>query len=236
VLLSGGVDSSTLLTYVGATLGVDERFAITFLYGQKHGREVACARRQAERVGVREHRLLDVEWFAQVASGSALTDESVAVPDLADVAEANRDQPPTYVPNRNMVLLSIGAAYAEARGCDAVYYGAHAGDRYGYWDCTPEFVDRLNAVLASPGGGPCPVRGTEQGRHCEIGPRFGSGLRRHVVVLSGRRATLRSVSDLRGAGRSVPGRRCARSVGKCRGPPGLRVSLRKGDAECRIRC
>jgi 7-cyano-7-deazaguanine synthase len=148
VLLSGGVDSSTLLTYVGATLGVDERFAITFLYGQKHGREVACARRQAERVGVREHRLLDVEWFAQVASGSALTDESVAVPDLADVAEANRDQPPTYVPNRNMVLLSIGAAYAEARGCDAVYYGAHAGDRYGYWDCTPEFVDRLNAVLA----------------------------------------------------------------------------------------
>jgi len=142
------LDSSTLLKFVGETLGVDERLALTLHYGQKHRREIACARRQAEMAGATEHQVVDVSWFAKLAAGSALTDDSVSVPDLAELTAGQRSQPPTYVPNRNMVLLSIAAAFAESRGCDAVYYGAHAQDRYGYWDCTPEFVERLNAVLA----------------------------------------------------------------------------------------
>jgi 7-cyano-7-deazaguanine synthase len=157
VLLSGGVDSSTLLRFVGEKLGFRACFAITFFYGQKHSREIACARRQAELAGVGEHRLVNMDWFAQLASGSALTDASVAVPDLSEVAPGQRDQPPTYVPNRNMVLLSVSAAFAEARGCGEVYYGAHAQDRYGYWDCTPEFVGRMNQALALNRRGPVTV-------------------------------------------------------------------------------
>jgi len=70
------------------------------------------------------------------------------VPGLSELAESELDQPSTYVPNRNMTLLSLAAAYAESRGCDRVYYGAQAQDEYGYWDCTTEFVERINAVFA----------------------------------------------------------------------------------------
>jgi len=56
-------------------------------------------------------------------------------------------QPPTYVPNRNMMLLSMAVAYAEAHRIRNVFYGAQAQDEYGYWDCTSDFVDRINGVL-----------------------------------------------------------------------------------------
>jgi 7-cyano-7-deazaguanine synthase len=71
-----------------------------------------------------------------LAPGTALVRGGAEVPDLAALdAEALR-QPPTYVPNRNMMLLSLAAAYAEARGVRHVFYGAQAQDEYGYWDCT----------------------------------------------------------------------------------------------------
>ncbi|MBU4285586.1 MAG: 7-cyano-7-deazaguanine synthase, partial [Verrucomicrobia bacterium] len=74
-------------------------------------------------------------------------DPAVPVPALAELAPGQLDQPPTYVPNRNMLFLALAAAYAEAKGIANVFYGAQAQDRYGYWDCTPEFLDRMNAVL-----------------------------------------------------------------------------------------
>jgi 7-cyano-7-deazaguanine synthase len=70
------------------------------------------------------------------------------VPDFEDLAQQELDQPPTYVPNRNMILLSVAAAYAEAHDIRDVYYGAQALDEYGYWDCTSDFLERVNAVLA----------------------------------------------------------------------------------------
>jgi 7-cyano-7-deazaguanine synthase len=69
------------------------------------------------------------------------------VPDLDTLDPAALDQPPTYVPNRNMILLSLAAAYAEAHGIRDVFYGAQAHDEYGYWDCTRDFLDRFNATL-----------------------------------------------------------------------------------------
>ncbi|MFO7976285.1 MAG: 7-cyano-7-deazaguanine synthase, partial [Candidatus Hydrogenedentota bacterium] len=83
-----------------------------------------------------------------VKRGTSLVNGGSNVPDLAEVADADRGQPSTYVPNRNMMLLSIAAAYAEAHGAADVFYGAQAQDEYGYWDCTTEFVERLNRVLA----------------------------------------------------------------------------------------
>ncbi|MDP6629687.1 MAG: 7-cyano-7-deazaguanine synthase QueC [Kiritimatiellia bacterium] len=149
VLLSGGIDSSTLLHYVSRTLGISNIYALSFNYGQRHSRELQAAAAQAAAVGVHEHRSLDISGFGSLtAKGSVLTDLSSEVPDLADIPEADRQQPPTYVPNRNMVLLSLAAAYAEAHAVHDVYYGAQAQDEYGYWDCTTDFLVRINELLS----------------------------------------------------------------------------------------
>ena len=149
ILLSGGLDSTTLLHYVIRRLGAGDVCALTFLYGQKHGRELEAARWQARAAGVREHRVVDLSFFGDLIRGaSALTDPALPVVPLAELSAADRTQPPTYVPNRNMILLSLAAACAEARGIRAVFYGAQTQDRYGYWDCTAEFLERLNAALA----------------------------------------------------------------------------------------
>lgn len=148
VLLSGGMDSATLLQYVKQELGVADIHALSFLYGQRHACELESARWQAEHVGVAKHHMVDLSFMGTLTQGgSALTDLSMPVPDLVDVPEVQRSQPPTYVPNRNMVLLSLGAAYAESVGICDVFYGAQAQDDYGYWDCTATFVARINALL-----------------------------------------------------------------------------------------
>ncbi len=149
VLLSGGVDSSTLLHYVIKKLGASEVHALSFLYGQKHKREIEAAAWQANAAGAASHDVVDMSFFgALIPGGSALTDAAVAVPRLEDLGHEVMTQPPTYVPNRNMILLSVAAAYAESRGVRDLFYGAQTQDRYGYWDCTPEFLERINAVLA----------------------------------------------------------------------------------------
>ncbi len=149
VLLSGGIDSSTLLHYVRRTVGIESIYALSFRYGQRHSRELGAAAEQADHVGVCEHRILDISGFGDLtAGGSVLTDQNSEIPDLASIPETERQQPPTYVPNRNMVLLSLAAAYAEANGVTDVYYGAQAQDEYGYWDCTTEFLERINHLLA----------------------------------------------------------------------------------------
>lgn len=149
ILLSGGLDSSTLLHYVRKTLGCGHLYAISFHYGQKHSREIQCAAWQARASDAKEHKLVDMTALGTLTAGaSALTDAGIPVPDFDALPADQRDQPPTYVPNRNMILLALASAYAEARGIPDVFYGAQTQDRYGYWDCTPEFLDRMNAVLA----------------------------------------------------------------------------------------
>ena len=148
VLLSGGMDSSTLLHHVVRRLGVGEVYALSFLYGQKHRRELEAAAWQARAAGVKAHDVVDMTFYEKLAGGaSALTDRAAEVPRLADLAAESLSHPPTYVPNRNMILLSLAAAYAESRGVVDVFYGAQRQDRYGYWDCTPEFLERINAAL-----------------------------------------------------------------------------------------
>lgn len=150
VLLSGGLDSTVLLHHVAKELGAAPVYALSFRYGQKHGRELEMAAWQAERLrpAVREHRILDLVFFRDlIGDASALVGGTTRVPELADIPAADLVQPPTYVPNRNMILLALAAAYAEAHDCRRVFYGAQAQDEYGYWDCTPAFVDGLNGVL-----------------------------------------------------------------------------------------
>ncbi|NQU41200.1 MAG: 7-cyano-7-deazaguanine synthase QueC [Lentisphaerae bacterium] len=149
VLLSGGLDSSTLIHYVRRRLDVGPLHALSFFYGQRHDRELKAATAQAALADVADHRVMDVADFGTLtAQGSVLTNPEVAVPDLDSLSASERTQPPTYVPNRNMVLLSIAAAYAEAIGAVDIYYGAQAQDEYGYWDCTTDFLARINQLLA----------------------------------------------------------------------------------------
>lgn len=148
ILLSGGLDSSTLLHYVKIRLNCRGLHALTIHYGQKHAREIAYASMQASAAGVAAHRQIDLTCFGELmAAASALTDPLTPVPAFSTLKPDQLDQPPTYVPNRNMLFLALAAAYAEARGIANVFYGAQTQDRYGYWDCTPEFLDRMNAVL-----------------------------------------------------------------------------------------
>jgi len=149
VLLSGGMDSSVLLHHVVRELHRTHMHAISFDYGQRHRKELDAAAWQATRANAAVHRIIDMSFLGpMIAGGTSLVAGGGAVPDLAALSPASLDQPPTYVPNRNMILLSLAAAYAEAQGIRDVFYGAQAQDEYGYWDCTPDFLARINATLA----------------------------------------------------------------------------------------
>jgi len=148
-MLSGGMDSTVLLHHVVKTLGRDPVHGLSFHYGQRHARELESATWQSETLGIASHKVVNTTFLGDlVKEGSTLVVGGAPVPDFDALEEAELDQPPTYVPNRNMTLLSIAAAYAEAMGIRTVYYGAQAHDEYGYWDCTADFLERLNAVLA----------------------------------------------------------------------------------------
>ena len=142
-IVSGGMDSVTLLHYLVKKEGLYPA-VITFTYGQKHDKEVVCAREQAALLGCEQHLMLDLESLRALFAGSALVDRATAVPSIDDVQ--NDPQPSTYVPNRNMIFLALAAACAESHGVADVYYGAQSHDMYGYWDTTPIFLENLNQV------------------------------------------------------------------------------------------
>lgn len=153
VLLSGGLDSTTALAVARAA--GHECNALTVKYGQLHEVELEAARRVAERAGVREHRVVEVD-LSQLAA-SALTRRDVAVPKDRPLAEigAPGDVPATYVPARNTVLLALGLAWAESLGAKDLYVGVNVLDASGYPDCRPEFVRAFEALaqVATRSGG-----------------------------------------------------------------------------------
>ena len=143
VLVSGGVDSTTLLHYVVKELGREVK-ALTILYGQKHSKEIECSTYQCNLLGV-PFEIIDLSLLAPYFSSSSL----VGKEEVPDVVEVMGDpQPSTYVPNRNMLFLALAAAYAENLGIQEVYYGAQKHDLYGYWDTTPQFLQALNDVFS----------------------------------------------------------------------------------------
>lgn len=150
VLLSGGLDSA-----VAATIAKCERYdlyALTFDYGQRHQRELEAARRVARSLRVKEHKVLKIPLDA--FGGSALTDPKVAVPKNRSKQEIGQGIPVTYVPARNTIFLSLGLAYAETVGADAIFIGAHSLDYSGYPDCRPEYFEKFGelAKLATKQG------------------------------------------------------------------------------------
>lgn len=160
VLLSGGLDSCVAL-HVAQRDG-HEVSALSFNYGQRHSKELECARRIAARAKVAEHSVVSLD-LAQWG-GSTLTDMSR---DVADGDVGRHDIPQTYVPARNMVFLSVAASLAEARGAEHIYIGVSQVDYSGYVDCRGVFIEAMERAINLG-----TVMGTEEGRHISIHAPF----------------------------------------------------------------
>lgn len=143
VVLSGGLDSTAALRL--SQEQYDEVEAISFDYKQKQRVELELAAKSCARLGVK-HQVLDISFLNDINKGfSANTDSDMEMPTIEDVL--GEPQPVTYVANRNMILMSIAASYAETRGIERIICGFQSNDTYGYHDTTPIFVQKLNDVL-----------------------------------------------------------------------------------------
>lgn len=145
VLLSGGLDSSTVLAMARAE-GIECR-TLAVSYGQRHSVELRAARRISALLGAVEHRQMNVD-LAEIG-GSALTDTRIAVPEVA-----GSGIPVTYVPARNTLFLSLALGWAEVAGATDIFIGVNAVDYSGYPDCRPEFIEAFErmANLATKAG------------------------------------------------------------------------------------
>jgi 7-cyano-7-deazaguanine synthase len=154
VLLSGGLDSTTVLAIAKAD-GYTP-YALSFRYGQRHTVELEAAQRVAAAQGVAQHVTADVNLRA--FGGSALTDD-IAVPHHDSADELGEEIPVTYVPARNTVFLSFALAWAETLGSSDIFIGVNALDYSGYPDCRPEYIAAYEqmANLATKAG----VKGTQ---------------------------------------------------------------------------
>ncbi len=147
VLLSGGLDSTTVLAIAQAE-GY-ECHTMSFDYGQRHRSELKAAENVAKQFGAKTHRVMHVDM--RNIGGSALTDDSIDVP-ISGVEE--NSIPVTYVPARNTVFLSYALALAEVVEANDIFIGVNAVDYSGYPDCRPEFIQSFETManLATKAG------------------------------------------------------------------------------------
>lgn len=162
VLLSGGLDSATVLAVARA-----QGFAchcLSFDYGQRHQVELAAAARVASALGAASHRTAAIDLRA--FGGSALTDDALDVPKDRNEDAMAADIPVTYVPARNTIFLSYALALAEVIGSTDLFIGVNAVDYSGYPDCRPEFIASFErtANLATKAG----VQAAEADPHLRV--------------------------------------------------------------------
>lgn len=139
VLLSGGLDSATVLAMARAE--GREVYALSFDYGQRHRQEVEAARLLARSAGAMEHLVIPID--LRPFGGSALTGD-LAVP---KDALGGMSIPVTYVPARNTIFLAIAVGFAETRAAREIWLGVNAVDFSGYPDCRPEFIEAFQKVI-----------------------------------------------------------------------------------------
>lgn len=149
VLLSGGLDSTTVLAIAHAEGYIPH--ALSFRYGQRHSVELDAARRVAAALGVAQHITAGID--LRVFGGSALTAD-ISVPHHERAEDLTDEIPDTYVPARNTIFLSYALAWAEILGSSDVFIGVNARDYNGYPDCRPEYISAYErtANLATKAG------------------------------------------------------------------------------------
>jgi 7-cyano-7-deazaguanine synthase len=158
VLLSGGMDSTTTLA-IAKDAGF-ELYALTFRYGQRHEVEIEAARNIAQRAGVADHVVAEIDLRA--FGGSALTDD-IPVPKARSSDAMGDSVPITYVPARNTIFLSFALAWAEVIGANDIFIGVNALDYSGYPDCRPEYIEAFQRMADF-----ATKAGVEEGRRLTI--------------------------------------------------------------------
>ena len=135
-LISGGLDSC-VTTHIAKNEGY-EVHALSFSYGQRHEKEIECAKTIAYSVNSKKHIIFDLN--LDKFGGSSLVNKSQNLEKERSLDEIGKTIPSTYVPARNTVFLSIALAYAETIDADAIFIGATATDYSGYPDCRPKYI------------------------------------------------------------------------------------------------
>ncbi len=141
VLLSGGIDSAVALWWAKRTFG--EVYTITFLYGQRHGREIDSAVKLSKIAGVKEHIIIELR-FLKAISTSSLTDTDREVP---RGPYPERGIISTYVPMRNSMFGVVACAVMENKNIPNLIFGVHSSDVPNYPDTRPEWASSLEALL-----------------------------------------------------------------------------------------
>ncbi len=140
-LISGGLDSC-VTAHIAKNQGY-QMYGLSFKYGQRHKKELKCAKDIGESVDVKDHIFfsLDLSQFG----GSSLVDKTIEIEDnkLEDIGKTI---PSTYVPARNTIFLSIALAYAEVIDANSIFIGVTTTDFSGYPDCRPEFIDSFQKM------------------------------------------------------------------------------------------
>ena len=146
VPVSGGIDSTVLLHWAASEN--KEVHAVSFNYGQRHSeKELACAISPANVNVWESYKRINLDFFKDIVSSSSLVNDDIQVAKTKDTL--GDPQTVNYVPNRNMMMLSICTAYAESIGASQVYHGAALVDsQAGYWDGSKEFLDAINKINA----------------------------------------------------------------------------------------
>ena len=161
VLLSGGIDSTTCLAMAIDKVGKENVEALNITYGQKHVKEINCARNIADYYGV-NYALIDLKEVMKYSNCSLLehSTEQIKHQSYSEQLKelGGQGTVDTYVPFRNGLMLSVAASYALSKDCELIYYGAHADDSAGraYPDCSPQFEFAMGEAIYEGSG--CKVR------------------------------------------------------------------------------
>ena len=136
IVFSGGVDSVCAVSYLKSKY---ELYGITFSYGQKANSEITAAKSFAKKLGLKQHRIIDIGFMKELYGNSnVLTSSKREIPSKFEYS--------IVVPIRNAVFLSIASAWAFTLNASLVAYGAHTGDKR-YPDCRPNFAKKLESAF-----------------------------------------------------------------------------------------
>src|ERR1700744_2518535 len=144
VSLSGGMDSCVCAALAARDY---DAYAVHFSYGQRtEAKELASARAVANTLGFNDFLHVKIDLFRQIG-GSALTDASIAVPEVSENGQIGAEIPVTYVPFRNAHFLSAAVSWAEVLGAKKVLIGAVEQDSSGYPDCRPAYYEAFQQLI-----------------------------------------------------------------------------------------
>ena len=142
VLLSGGLDSSTLAYLVAKRKIKSDIYTLTILYGQRHKKELLSAKKISNNIHAVQHKVIELDLTKW--GGSALTDKKINIPKNRKLI--SKTIPITYVPARNTIFLSLALAYSEAIGASEIFIGVNSIDYSGYVDCRPIFINKFQEL------------------------------------------------------------------------------------------